>query len=550
MQASASLLTGSALFLTQQAMAVPAGAPPSYSDPGQGMDSFTVNRTDGTVWPFLQYVTEPTYNPPLLNITANGKPLSDGYLFFDPTGSTAYTKEFSGLIMTDKGDLVYNGVTVNGSSNEAGSLYGTNNFRTQMLNGTQYITYWEGTNTDGNNIGHGYGAIRFLDSTYQTKYYVCPKLGLAVPDNYNATCQADIHEQLVTPQGTLLITAYNATPYDLTPVGGPKDGWIYNPLFYEVTIPDGKVLFNWSAIEHQSITASKQPLQGTGQNFSAPWDWFHINSVDYVDELDAYLVNSRHTWTTFLVSQQTGKVMWEIQGDDGGDFGTLPSNGHFRWQHDARAYNASKTGINLSWFNNYNSQVNMNGANGSSQTVGLEMHLPLPPNKNTPVTVLEHLTVASEPLFAASQGRYAFQGSPQNFQTQFMDYGQIPVMREYGLATDGSDLRWEARFGQDTNVQSYRAYKNPWYGQPTTAPKLVVKHGSNNATGYVSWNGATNVTGWAVYEGASSSSLTQTGVVPKRGFETSFTPAASSKCVQVAAVEGGKQVKKSNLACS
>ena len=36
----------------------------------------------------------------------------------------------------------------------------------------------------------------------------------------------DIHEHQMTPRNTLVISAYNNTPCDLSSVGGPADGWI------------------------------------------------------------------------------------------------------------------------------------------------------------------------------------------------------------------------------------------------------------------------------------------------------------------------------------
>ena len=217
--------------------------------------------------------------------------------------------------MTDAGQLVFNGLIVNAT-----------NFRHAVYKGKNILTYWSGISTAGANIGHGYGNVTFLDTSYDEILTVCPKLGLVTPDNTEYSCEADLHESFTTDRDTVIVSAYNATQTDLTSIGGPKDGWIFDCLFFEIEPETGKILFQWSAIEHVPVTASKQPLAGTGLNQSVPWDWFHINSI--VNIGDEYLVNSRHTWTTFLLTSQ-GEIIWQIQGNTGGDFGPLPENGHF-----------------------------------------------------------------------------------------------------------------------------------------------------------------------------------------------------------------------------
>ena len=121
-------------------------------------------------------------------------------------------------------------------------------------------------------------------------------------------------------------------------------------------------------------------------------------------------------------------------------------------------------------------------------------------------------------------------------------------MREFGPNDpSGNDLRWQARFGSDNLVQSYRVYKHKWNGKPKTAPNLVVDFDVGGcSTGYVSWNGATDVSVWTISEGRVGGPLVQTRKVEFKGFETKFP--VSEVCVQVAAVVGGESTK-SNLVC-
>lgn len=272
--------------------------------PGNGSESHQIGNTPSTVWPYQMFKSSP-FNPPELQITTNGKPLAPGLLFFAPSEGLAFetAKDVAPLIMTDTGELVFNGPTT-----------AATNFRVAKYRGDSILTYWSGVSTAGENIGHGYGNVTFLDSSYNDILVLCPQLGLVTPDDVKYECEADLHESFVTDRDTILVTAYNATQTDLTSVGGPKDGWIFDCLFFEINPANGNILFRWSAIEHVSVSDTNVPLLDTGNNQSAPFDWFHINSV--VNVGDDYLVNSRCLWSTYLLSAK-GDVIWRLQGDTG-----------------------------------------------------------------------------------------------------------------------------------------------------------------------------------------------------------------------------------------
>ena len=129
-----------------------------------------------------------------------------------------------------------------------------------------------------------------------------------------------------------------------------------------------------------------------------------------------------------------------------------------------------------------------------------------------------------------------------------MAYGEIAVMKEYGPdSASGADVRWTARFGADNLVQSYRGFKAEWHATPTTNPSLMVEKGGADdcGRGYASWNGATDVKFWLVYEGESAVRLDFVGVVPFRGFETSF--GVGREWVRVGAVASGQIVRWSEV---
>ena len=80
---------------------------------------------------------------------------------------------------------------------------------------------------------------------------------------------------------------------------------------------------------------------------------------------------------------------------------------------------------------------------------------------------------------------------------------------------------FDARF--TSNTSSYRAYKFPWTGQPTSPPAIAIAPNNDGTTEvWGSWNGATAVSSWRVLAGPSSGSLATLETAPRSGFETAI----------------------------
>ena len=203
----------------------------------------------------------------------------------------------------------------------------------------------------------------------------------------------------------------------------------------------------------------------------------------------------------------------------------------------------TKSSITISLFNNYNSAVD----NGTNPTSGLELKLNLPPSKSNSPEVLFDLSDPTDPIYDDSQG--STEVLPNG--NVLLDYGQIPVLKEFGpKSSTGADIRWTARFGADNVVQSYRGFKQEWHAYPRTSPDLALVKATGEggcSTGYVSWNGATEVTGWEIYEGNAPSKLYPVGKIGYKGFETRFTVA--KPCVQAVALYGGRTAAASKVVC-
>ncbi|CAK3926288.1 Hypothetical predicted protein [Lecanosticta acicola] len=482
---------------------------------------------DGDLWPWRTFKSSP-HTPPTLTYTADGKPLSDGHIFITPADikNQNATKQSAGFTITTEGEPVY-----------VANVSGMTDFRKQDWNGDPYLTYWSGYNTNGANTGHGYGQVTFTDDEYKT-FDFDPDLHLnKLVNDSIANGSVDIHEHQITSRNTILISAYNNTQMDLTSVNGSADAWIVDALFYEVDIKTEEVLFQWKAVDHLPLTASKQPVVSVSGNGTkaAPWDWFHINAVQLVGE--DYLISSRHLWTVFLISGKDGSIVWSLEGENGGSFGQLPDNGTFRWQHYARAHNVTQTSLDLSMFDNHNQVLD----NGTMPTRMLVYHLDLPPSEGSSPLLTRRIEVPTHELYADSQGSYTADLPNGN---QFVGYGQLAILREFGPGADGSDLRWEAQFGALNKVQSYRAFKQTWSATPAGwDPSLVVEDGK----AYVSWNGATEVEEWTVYVGNDEEMLECAGVARKMGFETTFVVPGNGSLLQVGARQCGNEVRRSNI---
>lgn len=487
----------------------------------------TLSGDCAEVWPWQTFKTS-RLQPPALDIIRKPGALALGSLFFAPYGSVPHSgvRQSANWIMTDDNDLVLGLETPD-----------CKDFRVQTYNGTPHITYWTGRDSEGSSAGHGYGRLVLLDggyveTTFNPSYPITTQFGPRERDIM------DLHEHQLTSRGSLLTLVYENVPVDLSGLGGPVDGWVVNSRVVEFDILSGKVLFDWDPMEHVPLNASKQAFRGADPRFEgngtrqAPWDWIHINSIQDLD--DMLLINARHTWTVYSVDRG-GHIHWSLTGDTGGDFAPLPPESSFRWQHEARGRRADDGTLTLSMFDNHNVGI----ADGDTPTRGLVFGLSLPPSG--PPTLLHRTEAVCAPLYAHSQGSFQTNLDNGNF---FQGYGAVPIMREYSGAAFG-DFSWEARFGHNSSVQSYRAFKQHWSGTPRDwDPVLTLEDGF----GYVSWNGATDVDSYSVFAGEASTDLHRKGCFPRQGFETQFP--IDAPYVQVEAVRHGIGIRLSNVASS
>ncbi|KAJ5116696.1 hypothetical protein N7456_001044 [Penicillium angulare] len=486
------------------------------------------------IWPWQTYKSS-NLTPPHLTINKTSEDLASGFLFIgQEDDSSTGVEEVSPFILTDDNELIWGGPVGDSS-----------NFRQQYWGEKSVISFWVGTGKAayGADAGRGWGEVQIYDDEYNLLKSVCLQLNLTLPTGTTTDCDADVHESFITEDNTILLTAYNTSQADLTSLGGEKDGWVYDSIAVELDLETNEPVFIWSPLAHLNVNLTHEPF--TGSNLTDPFDWFHINSIQKWG--DHYLINSRHLWRTFLVNRQ-GEIVWYIDGADGGDFGTLPTNGTFSWQHMARLRNVSSNPneVLLSYFNN-----DLDSGTATNPSIGLTLRLTLPPNPKNPPKLETDFYDHKYPISSAAEGSF----TPLDNGNTLMGYGDEPYIKEYGPS---GDLRWSAQFAGYNLGQSYRVYKQEWHATPYYKPSLVVDSvtakddlsecaGSSSLRGYVSWNGATDVEKYEVFAGSSASKLKSLGEIEKKGFETQFTLPGGTKVVQVAAIQSGRAVRKSEI---
>ncbi|KAL4924939.1 arylsulfotransferase family protein [Aspergillus undulatus] len=397
------------------------------------------------------------YESPVVEIieSTNGTGCDPRYTFLTPRGDSV--EQHGPMILDAQGELVW--MKHNWET--------TQDFKVQRYRGEDYLTYWEGSQIES----RGFGSWYMLDSTYTVRYVINPV------GDYGG----DLHEFHITNNDTALMTVYDPSLADLSPIGGPEIGWILDCLIQEIDLVTGELIFEWRASEHFPINSTFEVFTGeTGNERDSAFDWFHINSVDQ-DGQGNYIISSRHLHSVSCISRHTGEFLWTLGGKTN-DFLDL-SDGEatdFSWQHDARWHEDSKT---LTLFDNSVHAYDDPDAASRAMVIYLDI-----PNREA--------TLRAD-YYHPSYINSVSQGNVQVLD----DSGRVLVGWGHSAAysqfsADGL-LECNVHFGASAffdfgRVVSYRIFKGDWVGNPQTRPDAAVI----GDTAYVSWNGATEVTSW------------------------------------------------------
>jgi hypothetical protein len=437
--------------------------------------------------PARELVSRPDLHPPALTVAPSSQPLASatggapapGYLFIGP--SAAHGAQAGPLLADHHGEPVW-------FKPLPRALWATD-VRLGHYRGQPVMTWWEGKM---NVIGFGQGEGVIVDSSYRELARVRAANGRSI----------DIHEFLLTPQGTALFTCFpQRVPANLSNIGGPSNGTVLEGIIQEVDIATGRLLFEWRSLEHVPVTASYFPPQ-----IAYGYDYLHLNSIDITPD-GHLLVSARHTWALYKIHRQTGQVLWRLGGKDS-DF-AIDNDAQFYWQHDARHHPDGS----ISVFDDGAAEF----ADGSgyrrteSQSRGVVLDIDHGGNVVQLVRSYRH----PHGVLANAMGN--FQTLPDGHV--LIGWGSDPTASEF---LPDASLIVDTRLGN--RHDSYRTYKYPWRATPAEAPALAARRDrrSDRATLYVSWNGATDVAQWLVGTGTHPSAVHPLGVARRHGFETAI----------------------------
>jgi Arylsulfotransferase (ASST) len=426
--------------------------------------------TQAAPLPSRTYHSRPDLKPPLVRIRTAAHGTAPGYLFIAPKMVVA---QAGPMIMDNRGEVVWF---------KPLNTRGVTDFRVQKYRGKPVLTWWRGRVS---NVGVGDGWYVIYDTSYRPVAEVRAGNGLV----------GDVHEFLITKNDTALFTVYHRLPVDLSSVGGPAEGKIWDGILQEVDIQTGRVLFEWHSYPQVGIAESYAPPPKAKAGAKAPpYDYFHMNSIE-VEPNGNFLVSARNTHALYEIDRKTKKVLWRLGGKKS-DF-KMGAGTNFAWQHDARRH-ADGT---ITIFDN--------GAAPPVEKFSRVLVLRTSAKKATLVRSYHH----PQRLLAPFEGNAQFLPNGNIV----VGWGAQPYVSE--LSRTGA-LLFDAYFGDGKppgeDADSYRAYRFPWHGQPRDRPVVVVA----GDTAYSSWNGATDVVRWQVLAGPAAGQLKPVQTVAKNGFET------------------------------
>ncbi len=454
----------------------------------------TAPRTKNDVW---NYVSRPDLKPAALTVDKlPAKAAAPGSLFIAPqagpiNNGPELLGPYGGLTWFDpvpKGTYV-------------------TDFRPQTYQGKPVLTWWQG-NVNLSGVGHGDDVI------YSDSYRP-----VATLKDANGV-DADLHEFLLTPQGTAWRTAYSPVVMDVSKLKhGSKHEIVFDSIAQEIDIQTGLVLYQWDSLDHVALGASYSPV---ARHKGVPWDYFHINSIEPQPDGNV-LISARNTSEVYDVSGTDGSINWTV----GGKFSSfrMGSNTRFYFQHDARLHD----GDTLTLFDDAGQPFK------EKQSRALTLKLDGKKNTATLVSQFFHTPALKAP--AEGNNQLLANGD------QLVSWGQAPFITEFNpTGQTVFDMHFKA-----INA-TYRAYRSVWNGSPVTLPAVAARTSRGKTTVWASWNGATALSKWRVLGGSSAKSLKTVGGGARKSFEMSFRLGGSYAYVEVQALDLHGNVLKTSKA--
>ena len=452
-------------------------------EPDQRLRAVASTARSGQTWAFR---SRPELKPPVIDVTVQARDTAPGYICIAPKNGPEEEGpgQDGAMILDNSGQVVW----FRPLFREERDIM---DFKVQRYRGQPVLTWWEGVHT-----GYGQGEYVIFDGSYSEIARVRAGNGL----------QGDHHEFLISPRDTALFTIYEKTPWDLSPVGGPADGIVLDSIAQEVDIETGEVLFEWHSLDHVALDESTASPPG---NPEFAFDYFHINSIE-VEPDGNLLVSCRMTSTIYKIDRATGEVIWRLGGKNS-DFEMGPGT-RTRLQHDARRRPDGAVTI-------FDNGAFKEGARSRAIVLRLD--------EDAMTATLVRAYTHPDGVFSATQG--SLQTLPNG--NVFVGWGSAPYFSEFSKE---GELLFSAAFPPE--AESYRAFRFPWTGRPSTGLAMIVERGpGDEVTVHASWNGATEIADWQVLAGPDPERLESLGTVPREGFETAIKASTSEPYIGVQA---------------
>ncbi len=462
--------------------------------------------TPGTPAEVQSFQSEPELHPAVVTVhQAAGAGSAPGYVFASPFIGPG---QYGPMIFDNAGNLVWFRAMPAGQD--------AADFRTQVFHGQNDLTWWQGKTLM---FGFGLGEDVIANANYATVAVVRAGNGL----------QADEHEFLITPQDSAYVLAFSPVQTNLSSDGGPASGTALDGVIQEIDPHTGLVMWEWHSLGNVALTESYSPAPTSP---TGVFDYFHINSLA-TDNHGNLLVSARNTWTLYDISARSGRVMWRLGGKK--STFALGSGVPFAYQHNALWLPNG----DISVFDDEGAPPVKPPSRG--EIVKLDL-------KTRAATLVSQLVRNPGPLSTSSQGNV--QSLPGG--GWMVGWGGLPNFTEFNAQ---GQVIYDAQLPRAEF--SYRVYREPWSGQPTTPPSIAAKLTPvpqtcpagevcalpliQTTTVYASWNGATSVASWQLLSGSSATKLSPVSTTPKAGFETAI-PTSGGAFFQVRALSATGKV--------
>jgi hypothetical protein len=311
---------------------------------------------------------------------------------------------------------------------------------------------------------------------------------------------ADLHELLITPEGSAYLYAMDVVELD----GHVVD----DMLVQEVDIETGRLLWEWRASDHIPTAESVEPAPDEG-----PWDYLHLNSIDQGPGGDL-LLSARHTDALYRVSRESGQIVWRLGGTRS-DF-ELPDDAVFHKQHDAR------------WLPDGTISLFDNSTKERDDPEARPRGIVLAIDEEAGTAELVRELLPPRAVDSSSQGNLDID-----------DDGSATIGWGSGNLVTGYDsagkVTWDG--AMPPGFSSYRAHRADWHGQPLDDPLVsVVADEPGSIAAWVSWNGATEVASWELLGGVDADDLEPVVTAAADGFETALDVPADAAVIEVRAL--------------